>query len=324
MTWLIGIDEAGYGPNLGPLVVTLAACRVPNETAEMDLWQRLRACVRRHEDDADDRLVVADSKQVYSTARGLAELEGTALAALTGGFFAAEDMAAPSLHRLLRQLAADHVDELRAESWYVGDTPLPARGAADRVLAMAERLRVASAAADVQWGFCRCAVVCAPRFNILIERWNTKGVVTGLALVQLIRACVAATAPEPMSFVIDKLGGRNQYGVLLQEAFQRGLVLAEEEGALRSAYRVEGLDRPVRIVFVPRADAEHFPVALASMVSKYVRELLMLEFNRFWQSHVPGLKATAGYPGDAGRYFEAIRPTLARLGLSDAQVWRCR
>jgi hypothetical protein len=53
-----------------------------------------------------------------------------------------------------------------------------------------------------------------------------------------------------------------------------------------------------------------------------VREVLMLEFNHFWQEHVPGLKPTAGYPGDAARFLEAIRPTLDRLGLKESAVWR--
>ena len=92
----------------------------------------------------------------------------------------------------------------------------------------------------------------------------------------------------------------------------------------RSVYRVIGLEREVRLTFQPRADAECFCVALASMVSKYLREVLMLEFNRFWQTHVPGLKATAGYPGDAIRFFEAIRPAVERLGLAEETVWRQR
>jgi hypothetical protein len=58
------------------------------------------------------------------------------------------------------------------------------------------------------------------------------------------------------------------------------------------------------------------------MVSKYLRELLMREFNHFWQGHVPDLKPTAGYPADAARFFEAIRPAAERLGLSEAALWR--
>jgi ribonuclease HII len=63
-------------------------------------------------------------------------------------------------------------------------------------------------------------------------------------------------------------------------------------------------------------------VALASMVSKYTREVMMREFNRFWQQHIPDLKPTAGYPADAARFLDTIRPVLARLGIDERRVWR--
>ena len=99
-------------------------------------------------------------------------------------------------------------------------------------------------------------------------------------------------------------------------------MVAREEGNLRSVYDVLGLAVEMRITIQPRADAEHFCVALASMVSKYVRELLMGEFNAFWLRHLPELRPTAGYPGDAARFFEAIRPVAATLGLAESALWR--
>jgi DNA-binding Lrp family transcriptional regulator len=34
------------------------------------------------------------------------------------------------------------------------------------------------------------------------------------------------------------------------------------------------------------------------------------------------LKPTAGYPGDAARFFQAIRPIADRLGISERALWR--
>lgn len=317
MPWLIGIDEAGYGPNLGPLVMTLVACRAPK--ADADLWECLKPCVRRHGEADDGRLLVADSKLVHVGVRGLAGLERGALTA-----FADDRLDGFALHRLIERLAPEDMPALRAETWYTGASVLPVQASADVLADDAARWRTACAAAGLEWGFCRAAVVCAPRFNDLVDRWDSKAAVLGLGLTQLVRACVAATCAEPAHFVIDKLGGRNQYSALLQEAFGAALVQTECEGRACSRYRVGGLDRPVRVTFEPRADQGHFTVALASMVSKYLREVLMAEFNRFWQRHVADLEPTAGYPGDAARYLEAIRPALQKLGLTERQVWRAR
>jgi ribonuclease HII len=80
----------------------------------------------------------------------------------------------------------------------------------------------------------------------------------------------------------------------------------------------------VRVVFRPEADGTSFEVALASIVSKYLRELCMEEFNEYWRGHVPDVKRTAGYPGDSTRFLEDIRPALERMNVAMDLVWRKR
>lgn len=327
MPWQIGIDEAGYGPNLGPLVMTAVACHVPK--GDIDPWKLLAKAVRRQGEEEDGRLLVADSKEVYSPARGLGPLETSVLSMLVGGGVTAaigsrEAPDAGSLGHLLERLSQSCLEELRGEHWYRGDTPLPVAAGSEQVAAGSEAVRLACKHAGIEWGLVGSAIVPAPRFNGLVEKWGSKGSVLGLALVDLVQRCLELPGFEPLALVVDKHGGRNHYSALLQHAFADGLVLGCEEGANRSEYVVIGLERPVRVTFMPRADVDNFCVALASMVSKYLRELLMGEFNRFWQQEVPGLQATAGYPGDSSRFFEEIAPALAKLGIERRRIWRER
>jgi hypothetical protein len=313
--WIIGIDEAGYGPNLGPFVMTAVACRVADAGAEIDLWDRLRSSVRRAGEADDGRLLVADSKVVYSTARGLLGLERGTLSTL---WHPVGDCLAALIERACREEQAD----LKAEFWYGGTHTLPVAASAEELAATAKEFGRACAGADVAGWQAHSAIVCAPRFNSLVDAAGTKGAVLGHAITQLLRHLHNnLPGKDGLAFVVDKHGGRNTYAALLQHALG-GAVIVRREGMACSDYEVLGLGREVRLSFRPRAEAECFCVALASMASKYLRELLMREFNRFWQQHVPDVKPTAGYPGDAARFLEAIRPALERLGIPEAAVWR--
>jgi ribonuclease HII len=312
MPSIIGIDEAGYGPNLGPFVMTAVAAS-SEDLSGADLWHVLRAAVRREGEPKDQRLLVADSKVVHANGN-LHGLE-VGVRSLLGPFPVEETL--PLAH-LLHGYCPDALRHLEGEAWYAGDTVLP--------LEVESTILLQSAASCV--GACsngrlelhvRSVIVCTPRFNDLLDTHGSKGAVLGEALVELL-------AWKPVAgdahYFIDKHGGRNHYAALLQHAVGDGMVVVEEEGSQRSRYRLLGLDRDVRFTFQPRADGAYFCVALASMVSKYLREVLMHEFNRFWCGQVPGLKPTAGYPGDAARYWKAIRPAAERLGLGEREVWR--
>jgi hypothetical protein len=316
MPWIIGIDEAGYGPNLGPFVMSAVACRVPDRLSAADLWHVLRGAVRRFGEPRDERPLVADSKQVYSQVRGLRALETGVLAALP------PSPNSVTLAQRLEGLALAPA-EVAAEPWYTGGTAVPLEADPADCAAAATRLARACQENGIILGRIRSTLVCPARFNAITDQAGSKGAVLGQGLTELLQDLRGGLGKEePLSFFIDKHGGRNNYAPLLQHALGDGLVAASQESAARSVYRVLGINQSIHFTFQPRADSEHFCVALASMVSKYLRELLMLEFNRFWQSQVPGLQPTAGYPGDAPRFLDAIRPAVERLKLSENAVWR--
>lgn len=313
MPWVVGIDEAGYGPNLGPLVQAAVALNLPNgDTAG---WDTLKPVVHRCHEKADGRLLIDDSKKVYTR----------------GGFEALErgvwSITAAISHTLHDFLWSQHElptwgEDLCAESWFDGGDTIPIEIDAAEQWAASEPMR---AAIGTRWtGDYR--IVPSPRFNRVVDEFGSKAVVLAHGLIELIGSLASEVLPdgEPLLFLCDKHGGRNFYGAMLQEAFPNGWIVPERESADESRYRVELLDRPITVVFRARADGDSVAVALASMLCKYLREVCMRQFNRFWATHVPGIKPTAGYPGDAKRFFDEIKPAMDRLGLTDDQVWRKR
>jgi ribonuclease HII len=311
--WVVGIDEAGYGPNLGPFVMSAVRCQMP--TAPPCLWESLAVAVRRAGGKRDARLIIDDSKRVYGSGKTLAGLE-RGLEALLGEL-------PPTLDALVARLApADHAD-LRDEIWYTGTTALPTVTPEPERAASREAFRSACATAELESWTVRSVVVCTPRFNRLIDRAGTKSMVLADAFVRLLEECVAAHPEDEIVLTADKQGGRNTYLMQIQQAVG-GLVRTIEESEQQSLYEVPRESGTVRVCFTPRADASNLCVAAASMASKYLRELFMHEFNAFWCDKVPGLQPTAGYPGDAPRYLEAITPQAGELGVPRTALWRER
>src|SRR4029453_2479358 len=84
MRYLLDTDEAGYGPNLGPLVVAASAWELPDALDPENLYDALAEVVCREKADAGHgRLAIADSKQLYQAGGSLAPLERGVLAMLS-------------------------------------------------------------------------------------------------------------------------------------------------------------------------------------------------------------------------------------------------
>jgi hypothetical protein len=320
MPWLIGIDEAGYGPNLGPMVQTSVPVLVPEDCLSKgdDLWESLGNSVRRAKDCNDGRLLIDDSKKVHEGATGFQRLEHGVLAAW------ADEVVLPwSLADLLRGYALEDCrSEMLREPWFDVTVISPLETNLESILASGKSLHHGLAQSGLRLGPIRGLITPAPRFNFLLEKWGNKSNVLAAGVIALLRENRARLTTEPLIFLIDKLGGRHFYAAMIAEAFPDGWVVAEREGPEICSYRIIGIDREIRLVFQPRADGAHLTVALASMVSKYLREVFMRQFNSYWQEHVPGLKATAGYPVDAGRFMKQIRAKAKSLGFAEEAIWR--
>src|SRR5438876_9938316 len=82
VVFVLGTDEAGYGPNLGPLVIGASAWKVPNRSCAERLYELLSATVSAETDADGSKVAIADSKRLYKPGM-LSLLERGVLTALT-------------------------------------------------------------------------------------------------------------------------------------------------------------------------------------------------------------------------------------------------
>ena len=315
MPWTVGFDEAGYGPNLGPLLQAAVAVQLPLE--DLAGWDALRRVVRKSGGrwGRDLRLVIDDSKKVYHGVNALERLER--------GLFGAFGWQATSFGTMLQAvLPAWSYDELLGEAWFDANKQLPIASTTAMLKSDREQFLF-----SLPTG-CQCLAPMAiltptPWFNRVVDATGSKASLLSNGLMELLKSMVETTpGTGPLILFCDKQGGRTYYAEYLRMAFAGLDVIAELERAEESRYRVEGTVRTITIVFRPRADGESIAVALASMVCKYIREVCMMQFNDYWAKQVADIAPTAGYPLDAKRFYDQIKYRLPELNLTDDQVWR--
>lgn len=305
-----GIDEAGYGPMLGPLCVACAAFRIsrwsPGSPAP-DLWALLSSAVCERPRDAHDRVPIADSKVLKLSNQGkrnpVTHLERGVLS-LLGTPLPRTDL------ELFQRIGA----VLGPGEWYSGEPEtLPAANDARLLAIDANRVAAAMSAACVGLVHIACEIVDEGELNAIIDRTGSKGEATLSAIGAHLRRLTAL--PGEVRIVCDRLGGRERYAGVLERELPGWSAepLEESDRVSRYALRPRGrAEARVVIQFLPDSERAHLPVALASMTAKLTRELAMSRFNRYWIGRVPELKPTAGYVTDAQRWLadvaDALRP----------------
>lgn len=314
MKTLIGIDEAGFGPNLGPLVIAASVWELNDDYDPGKLWESLAPLMTQSAKIGPDQIHVADSKEVHQSANGIGPLERSVSVLLNAADLVCEDWLT-----LCRKLDPDWGRET-GEPWF--DSPqlaLPLIPVEELSVAenLSESVRSCWRDAGLKLRGIRSCIVPARRFNQCIRDWDSKSLLLSRLSLQLLDGLWNRS--ESTLVVCDKHGARNRYDDLIDEICDGEFIFRMEESKPLSRYKVGASE----LRFQMKAEA-HFPVAVSSMVAKYLRETSMELFNRFWKERLPGIKPTKGYPQDAKRFRSLIEEECENLGLAESDWWRCR
>jgi len=314
MAILIGIDEAGYGPILGPLVVSAAGFSLPERLLNQSLWRILSQSVHKKPAGGLGRVVINDSKKLH---RGKGNYQLLQRGVLS--FLSAESGLGPpaTLAQLLNLLDCNNHTQLSEYPWYdnlAGDYPL--RYSLDDITIAAGALAADLKNKDMKIVGLWSQPVMVGEFNQLVAATNNKASVLFTRICQLVDRGYRRFGKENLQFVIDRQSGRSHYRTVLQRMFpELKLKILKEEPSV-SSYHLAGPSGMMKIHFLAQGDDRQLPISLASMTCKYLRELFMELLNNYFQKHCPGITTTAGYYTDGQRFLADLKkfnlpPSLA-------------
>jgi ribonuclease HII len=270
---LVGVDENGLGPRLGPLLVTAVLARASEQGAR---WLRSEGAGAMEQLDDSKKLASFHHPEV-------AEAWARALFPQATSPDALLDHLSLLPRSELRAFCPAHVEP---QCWAPASPFLPLAQVHDRVQKDLDSLRQRG----VEILAVRSMILCSERLHR--ERDAGRSLLTAdLHAMERLLLALRDEAGGEIDAVCGKVGALDRY--LPRLGPLAGVPAAVEvEGKAMSRYRFAGLGT---VAFVRDADGSDLLVALASLVGKYLRELLMGKIAAHYLQADPTLPRPSGY-----------------------------
>jgi len=319
MAILVGIDEAGYGPILGPLVVSLTAFSLPEKLLSADIWRILNRSISRRKKNAAGRLIIDDSKKAYRKPADIGVLARTIHTCLRS-----LEQTPASVGELFEILCPDCVGRLSEYPWYQDLWTGGLHLKDDDIAIASSVLEKDFKSQAVRLVSMRSCCLDVEHFNRMVTASRNKATVLFSGISGLIKDVFESLPDRDIQIIVDRQSGRLKYTRLLRRSFEDMQLAVLREDKNTSSYELSRNGRRIRLHFVVDADDKFLPVSLASMTSKYVRELLVACINRYFMGFHSTLKPTAGYWKDGLRFIEDLRKNIPAASYRREQLIRSR
>lgn len=284
---VVGIDEAGYAPLLGPLVVSRVEFDAPDAHS---VSEALLSSPHK----------IADSKILFGGRDRLKRLESPVCA------FCSPNR---TLGEYLGEVAPHNEPPFYSDPSLV----LP--------VCSVEQERGFDTDGDVRFFGATSLFLSERDFNEKLKRTRNKAELL-FDTVRIHIEDVLHTTDDDVLFLIDRLGSRRYYAKHLWEVF-RNSPDALKETRLFSEYLFRENRRRVLVRFSTDADAEEPAVSLSSIFSKYLRELFMICFCGYFSRRLGEEVRVSGYhDARTKRFIETAKRLLHRWGIEEEEFIR--
>ena len=308
---VVGIDENGLGPRLGPLVVTMIVAST-SEEGRARAEARPKGAMRKRLGDSKKLVAFGDTALGEAWARAIARRMGLSDA----------QVATPD--ELVHALSLDSRDALRspcpehhaAQCWDARGEALVSSPEHAKLVASVEKDLAKLEEQGVRIERATCVVTCTRRLNEGVDRRLTRFHMDLHAMERLVLDARERAGCDVVA-TCGKVGGFNSYSAAFGPMSGR-LHAVAMEGRARSEYHVPGVGQ---LAFVRDADAKHLLVCMASLVGKWVRDLLMARIVRYHRAELggePDAPDASGYHDPVTtRFISATRLSRKKRGLPD-------